>query len=71
MTVEERINGRMYIVSKGKHLRYKEITQRSVKEKSKELELFKNRKPYIPPKDHPWRKFKIKPYSQSYVYSGK
>ena len=57
--VEERIDGRMFINYKGRLLRYKEINQRP-----KALEkprVFTPRKVYIPPLDHPWKRFKIKP----------
>lgn len=57
--VEERINGRMLITYKGRLLRYKQITQRPLKEESKKPDIFKPRKIYIPPKDHPWRKLRL------------
>ena len=59
VTVEERINGRMLITCKGKHLRYKQLSQRPGKEKPKPPYVFKVGKIYIPPKDHPWRRFNI------------
>jgi len=38
-------------------------------EKSKELELFEiKKKPYIPPKNHPWRRFRISRYPKSCPY---
>ena len=67
VTVEERINGEMLITHKGKTLKYKPITQRTmpVKEKSKKPYVFKLRKAPIPSKDHPWRKYPlINRYSQ-------
>lgn len=63
VTVEERINGKMFIVYKDKDLKYKEITQRPVK-KSPKVPKVKARRAYVPAKDHPWRKFKIKKSSQ-------
>lgn len=68
VTVEKRINGRMFITYKGKCLKYKKIMQRPKRqEKSKELELFEiKKKPYIPPKNHPWRRFRISRYPKSY-----
>jgi len=59
VTVEERINGRMFITYKDKNLRYKQITQRPPKEEPKKPDIFKPKKIYIPPDDHPWRKFKL------------
>lgn len=57
--VEERINGRMYITHNNRALGYKEIYSRPLKEKPKKP--FKIRKKYIPPKDHPWRKYPVLP----------
>lgn len=54
--VEERINGRMFITYKGRNLKYKEIKQRPVKEKTKEPYKLKAKKSWTPPMDHPWRK---------------
>jgi len=71
VAVEERINGKMLITYKGKSLRYKLISERPVKEQDKSyMSKAYNRSP-IPLKDHPWRKFKIKRYSQSCTYSQK
>ena len=55
VTVEERINGRMFITYRGKRLKYKMITQRPVKE-SKAVHLSRPKKIYIPPFDHPWKR---------------
>lgn len=54
--VEEKIDGSMVIKHKGINLKFHEITSRPVQEKQKSLSLYKPRKRYIPPKDHPWRK---------------
>jgi hypothetical protein len=70
VVVEERISGRMLITYKDKELRYKEITQRPAKKSSK-VSKVKARRAYVPAKDHPWRKFEIKKYSQQQVYSAK
>ena len=56
--VEERINGSMLITYKDTNLRFKEITTRP-KKKQKESTLCLSKKKYIPPKDHPWRKFRL------------
>jgi len=53
--VEERLNGRMYINYNGFTLKYKLIDMRPPKPKVP----YKPRNKYIPPQDHPWRKFKL------------
>ena len=55
VTIEERIDGKIYITYNNLKLKYKKIETRPLKAK----ELPKPRKIYIPPKDHPWRRFKI------------
>lgn len=55
--VQERIDGKMFIVANGKRLRYKAINQRPKKEVAKKA--VKARKRYIPPPDCKWRKFKL------------
>jgi len=66
VTVEERINGRMFITCKGRRLRYKQLSQRPGKEKPKPPYVFTIKKLYIPPKDHPWRRFKLSSRISSY-----
>lgn len=57
--VEERINGTMVITHNGNRLKYKEITERPEKENEKPFILIlRKRSGYIPPKNHPWRRFK-------------
>ena len=58
VTVEERINGSMLITHKGLNLRFKEITSRLKKELEKPV-IPSLKKAYIPPKDHPWRRFRL------------
>jgi hypothetical protein len=53
VTLEQRTNGKMLIVSKGKSLRYHQITNRP--EAIKQPVTGTKRKRYIPPRDHPWR----------------
>ena len=60
--VEERMDGRMFIKYKGARLRYKEIAQRPAKVKAEKPRISK-KKIYRPPPDHPWKNFKINPYS--------
>ncbi|MCK4249490.1 MAG: ISNCY family transposase [Candidatus Omnitrophica bacterium] len=57
--VEDRVNGKRFIVYKDKDLKYKEITQRPVKKSSKTTKV-KRRRAYTPAKDHPWRQYKRK-----------
>ncbi len=54
VVVEERVNGRKYINYQGQYLRFKEITTRPEKIQQ-EAKKPKARRPYILPKDHPWR----------------
>jgi len=53
--VEERLNGKLYINYNGFTLKYKLIDTRPPKPESP----YKPRNKYIPPKDHPWRKFRL------------
>jgi transposase len=62
VTVEERIDGTLLVVCQGKSLRYRQITERP--EIKKKPVVRKTRQPYVPPKDHPWRKFDIIRYKR-------
>jgi len=57
--VQDRIDGSVIMTHKGRALRFKEITERPLREK-KQPAIVRRRKTYIPPADHPWRRFKIK-----------
>lgn len=58
--VEERIDGSMAITYLNRILKYKEISLESLRKKKEEkIPLVKPRKPYIPPKDHPWRRYPV------------
>ena len=57
VTVEERIDGSMIITYKDKPLEFKEIVNRPKKEEPKKTYEFKIRKVYVPPKDHPWKRY--------------
>jgi hypothetical protein len=57
--VQDRMDGSMMVTYQGRALRFKEITERPLRE-TKQPVATKRRKPYIPPADHPWRRFKIK-----------
>lgn len=60
--VEERIDGSMLITHKDANLKYREITQRPVREeKAEEPCIIKTKKRYKPSANHPWRGFKINP----------
>jgi hypothetical protein len=58
ITVEERLNGSLHITSNGTSLKYWEITERPKKEAP--AKNLKPRKTYIPPKDHPWRRWQLR-----------
>ncbi len=53
--VEERLNGSSHISCGGVSLKYQEITERPQKATLSERPRT-SRKPYVPPRDHPWRK---------------
>ncbi len=53
VTVEERLDGSLHIISAGAALKYREITERPKKKN-------RGKRPktsYIPPRDHPWRQW--------------
>jgi len=56
VTVEERANGSIHISCRNTALKSKEITTRP-KKQQKEAQI--PREPYIPPKDHSWRRFRL------------
>lgn len=56
--VQDRIDGSLRIYYKDRALRFREITERPLREK-KPLALTKRTKPYTPPPHHPWRGFKF------------
>lgn len=64
--VEEKINGTMSLTHEGNRLRFKEITERPEKEQKPIIFIFKKRKTYIPPLNHPWRRFKPVIQNNSY-----
>lgn len=58
VTVEERINGRLFITHNQVQLNYKEIIKRPKKQETQKIGMIKiPKKPYIPPTDHPWRSY--------------
>lgn len=66
--VEERIDGSLHIMSNGIALRYREISEIPKKE-AEVKRVFKERKSYKPPKDHPWRKWNLKNIPESRLYT--
>jgi hypothetical protein len=56
--VQDRIDGSLRIYYKDRALRFREITERPLRE-NKPLTLMKKTKPYTPPTEHPWRRFKF------------
>lgn len=56
--VEDRIDGSIAITHKNKALKFREIPKRPPRE-HKEPSIFKPRKKYRPPADHPWRNFEF------------
>jgi hypothetical protein len=59
--VQDRMDGSMMITYQGQALRFKEITERPIRGRKQPV-VTRRRKAYIPPADHPWRRFKIKKY---------
>ncbi|MCX5679838.1 MAG: ISNCY family transposase [Candidatus Omnitrophica bacterium] len=57
VVVEERIDDFMMITYKDKALKFKEITVRPKEEEPKKTYEYKIRKVYVPPKDHPWKRY--------------
>jgi len=57
--VQDRMNGSMRITYQGRALRFREIKERPIRDNNQPVAR-KRRKIYIPPTDHPWRRFKIK-----------
>ncbi len=56
VTVEERLDGSMHISYKGQDLRYREITKQPTEDTAEAPLMLQERKPWIPPADHPWKK---------------
>ncbi len=59
--IQDRMDGSMRITYQGQVLRFREITERPIRE-NKQSAIRRRRRTYIPPADHPWRRFKIKNY---------
>ena len=65
--VQDRMDGSMRITYQGQALRFREITQRPIRE-NKQPVIRRRRKTYIPPADHPWRRFNIKATSNNLTF---
>lgn len=69
VTIEERLDGSLHIVNNATSLKYREITKRPTKETATKKSR-RPRKPYVPPKDHPWRQLvKRTPIPQRKIYA--
>jgi len=65
--LEDRLDGSLQIKSKDSYLKFKEIDPRLImKTPVQKKQTNKPGRIYIPPKDHPWRKFNIKTYANHY-----
>ena len=53
--VEERLDGTLHITYKGQDLRYREITKKPTEGTPEPPLVLRERKPWIPPADHPWK----------------
>ena len=62
VVVEERMDGTVLLVCQGRSVRYHQIAERP--EVIKQPAIKKRRQPYVPPKDHPWRKLALPNYKQ-------
>ena len=54
--VEERLDGTLHITYNGQDLRFREITKKQAKDTVEAPLLLQEKKPWIPPADHPWKK---------------
>jgi transposase len=55
VTVEERLDGTLHITYKGQDLRFREVTKKPTTDTA-EAPLLHEKKPWIPPVGHPWKK---------------
>ncbi|RII01132.1 hypothetical protein B9J77_00950 [candidate division NPL-UPA2 bacterium Unc8] len=70
--VEDRLDGSMHIRNNGQYLKYSEIAPGFIRRSDGDRKLIdRPRKIYIPPKDHPWRRFKLKGSLPSNSYQQK
>ena len=64
--VEEKLDGSIVIKHDGRNLRLLEITTRPVKVNQKIPCVYKFRSKYVPPKDHPWRRYSPSIYKRGH-----
>ena len=57
VTVEARLDGSLHVTYKGQDLRYREIEKKPAEGTPEPLLLLRERKPWAPPADHPWKTF--------------
>lgn len=55
--VQVRVDGSMLIIRGSERLKFREITERPEKEAPQAKMSPRPRKPFVPPKDHPWRRW--------------
>ena len=55
VVVEERLDGSLHVISNGRSLKYREITERP--KKISTIDRRTRNKPPVPAKDHPWRRW--------------
>lgn len=60
VVVEDRLDGSVKITHKGKELIFREILTRPLRENKTSLDRWEPRRIYIPPADHPWRRYPTK-----------
>ncbi len=62
--VEDRLDGSMHVRNNGSYFKYREIDPKLIR-RSDATKTIRNRarKVYIPPKDHPWKRYKTVKYS--------
>jgi len=64
ITVREKLDGMIQLVYKGHNLAYTELSKRPEKVTVKMKQLARNRKPWKPPPNHPWRTCRPQSYPQ-------
>lgn len=68
VTIEEHLDGQIKISLKGHYLNYQVLPERPPKENIPVIALTKNKAPWVPPANHPWRK-PFKPISKQLTYT--
>jgi hypothetical protein len=68
VVVEERLDGTVAIVHKDRSFRYREITKRP--ERQEKVKPVRLRRVYIPPPDHPLRRYRMVPFKRGASQNG-